>query len=188
MHAWMLDRPRVVGIALAITLLTLSVATACVRAPDDGAGEPAPSSAGTGGSATGSDAPGPGVVTIADAWVRAGTAGRPTAAYMVIRNVGTVADRLVGVHTDAAPEAQVHESRMEGAEMKMVHLEAGLEIPPGGKVLLKPQGYHIMLLEAARDLKEGDTVSLTLSFERAGDVTVSAPVLPVASMGLTPTG
>jgi len=53
---------------------------------------------------------------------------------------------------------------------------ARLDIPAGGKVELKPGGYHIMLIELTRELKVGDKVEITLTFEKAGDVKVTAEV------------
>ena len=53
---------------------------------------------------------------------------------------------------------------------------ARLEIPAGGTVQLAPGGYHIMLIGLTKDLKVGDTVQVTLKFEKAGDVTVTAQV------------
>jgi hypothetical protein len=41
---------------------------------------------------------------------------------------------------------------------------------------MKPGGYHIMLLGLTRDLKPGDTVNVTLTFDKAGRMTVDAPV------------
>lgn len=51
-----------------------------------------------------------------------------------------------------------------------------LEILAGGTVQLAPGGYHIMLIGLTKDLNVGDTVQVTLKFEKAGDVTVSAQV------------
>jgi hypothetical protein len=53
---------------------------------------------------------------------------------------------------------------------------ARLEIPAGGTVQLAPGGYHIMLIGLTKDLNVGDTVQVTLKFEKAGDVTVTAQV------------
>jgi hypothetical protein len=41
---------------------------------------------------------------------------------------------------------------------------------------MKPGGHHIMLLGLKRDLKPGDTVTVTVTFEKAGMMTVEAPV------------
>ena len=44
---------------------------------------------------------------------------------------------------------------------------------------MKPGGAHIMLMGLTGPLKEGDTISVTLDFEKAGDVTVEAKVAPI---------
>jgi len=42
--------------------------------------------------------------------------------------------------------------------------------------MMKPGGYHLMLLGLKHDLKPGDTVALTLMFEKAGQMSLQAPV------------
>lgn len=55
---------------------------------------------------------------------------------------------------------------------------AGVDIPAGQILELKHGSYHIMLMDLKRDLKEGETVIITLKFEKAGDVPVSMMVMP----------
>ena len=64
---------------------------------------------------------------------------------------------------------------MGGGAMTMQEVSS-IEIPAGGSVQLKPGGYHIMLMELAAPLKKGETVAITLTFEKAGTQTVQAPV------------
>jgi len=58
--------------------------------------------------------------------------------------------------------------------MKMRPL-AGLDVPAGQPVTLKPSGDHIMLMGLNGPLREGQSFPLTLTFEKAGtrDVTVA---------------
>ena len=53
---------------------------------------------------------------------------------------------------------------------------AAIEVPAGGEVALEPGGYHVMLLDLAAPLADGETVELTLEFEQAGTVTATAEV------------
>ena len=53
---------------------------------------------------------------------------------------------------------------------------AGLELPVGGQVEMKPGGYHVMLVNLTRDLKPGSSVKVTLTLENAGKLTVEAHV------------
>src|SRR5690606_18204209 len=71
---------------------------------------------------------------------------------------------------------EIHEMSMQNDVMKMRQLEGGLEIPAGGKVELKSGGYHLMFIQPEKPYKEGETVSVTLEFEKAGKVTIDFPV------------
>jgi len=50
-------------------------------------------------------------------------------------------------------------------------------------VLLAPGGYHGMLMGLTTALKEGDSFPVTLSFEKAGEVTVNVDVLSLRAEG-----
>ena len=52
----------------------------------------------------------------------------------------------------------------------------GIELPAGESVELKPGGYHVMLLDLAEPLKAGDTIEVTLTFEKADPMTIKVPV------------
>ena len=51
-----------------------------------------------------------------------------------------------------------------------------VDVPAGGTVMLEPGGYHVMLMQLAEPLVTGATFEVTLSFENAGDMTVSVEV------------
>ncbi len=102
-----------------------------------------------------------------------------SAGYMTIRNTGTEPDRLVGGSADFAGMVQIHEMTMDGDVMKMREIEGGLEIPPGGEVVLEPGGYHVMFMKLVEQLKEGKTRKATLEFQKAGSIEVELPVQEV---------
>lgn len=62
-----------------------------------------------------------------------------------------------------------------GDSMTMRPVEA-VELPAGKAVALEPGGYHIMLLDLVKPLEVGETFEVTLSFQIAGDRTVTAEV------------
>lgn len=97
------------------------------------------------------------------------------AIYVTISNTGKEADALLSVSTDAAQSAELHEVKHEGGMMKMRPVEK-IGLPAGGKIDMKPGGYHVMLLGLTRDLKPGDKVAVTLKFEHGGDLHVDAAV------------
>lgn len=116
-------------------------------------------------------------IAVEDAWVRpAPMTGGNGAGYMVITNHTGEPDALLGASAAFAEMVEVHESvAMEGDMMGMQPV-ARLDVAPGESVRLEPGGYHIMLMGFTEELREGDTVELTLQFETAGEVTVQAPV------------
>jgi copper(I)-binding protein len=60
--------------------------------------------------------------------------------------------------------------------MRMMEVEEGFAIPAGGSHALARGGDHVMFLGLTRSLEHGDTVTVTLTFEQAGDVEVEIPV------------
>lgn len=127
-------------------------------------------------------------ITVSEPWARASSAmAAAGAAYMKIENSGSAADALIGASSPAAKTVEVHETvAMEGESpaasdgtgggMMGMRPIARLEIPAGGTVELKPGSYHIMLIDLNQELKPGDKIEITLTFEKAGDVKVTAEV------------
>lgn len=64
---------------------------------------------------------------------------------------------------------------MGGGMMTMQQVQR-IEVPADGTVALEPGGYHVMLLDVQKELVPGDTIEVTLTFERAGEVTATADV------------
>jgi len=118
-----------------------------------------------------------GALRIMQPWARAGAGhGNTGAAFMTIANTGGDDDKLVSASTSVASKAEVHETKMEDGVMKMRMLMGGLAIPAGGKVDLKPMGLHVMMMGVTEKLVEGETLVLTLTFEKAGSVDVTIPI------------
>jgi copper(I)-binding protein len=101
--------------------------------------------------------------------------GERGAAYMIIRNGGDADDALIGASSDVATATEVHESKMDGDTVTMRQVDR-IGVTAQGSVELKPGGYHVMFIGLTRELKSGDVVSVTLHFEKAGDVAVQATV------------
>ena len=103
-------------------------------------------------------------VRITEPWVR-GTVPQQKASGLFMQ-IDAVQDvRLLGGSSPVAGVVEVHEMAMEGDIMKMRALKNGLEIARGRTLSLKPGGYHVMLLDLKQQLKAGDSVSVTLTFE-----------------------
>jgi copper(I)-binding protein len=120
-------------------------------------------------------------VTVGDPWIRATVPAQKTSgAFMQLSSKQDA--RLVGVRTPVAGNAEIHQMEMQGQSMKM-HAVDGIALPAGKPVNLASGGYHIMLFDLKRQLKEGETVPLTLVVEDArhkrADVNVNVPVKPL---------
>ncbi|MGR3495914.1 copper chaperone PCu(A)C [Citreimonas sp.] len=117
-------------------------------------------------------------IVVTDAYARSAMPGAPTgAAFMVIENTGDTDDRLIDVRSDAAQRVELHTHRAEGdGIMRMVHVEEGFVIPAGEQHALERGGDHVMMMGLTRDLVQGETVTLTLVFENAGETVVDVPV------------
>ncbi len=123
-----------------------------------------------------------GDLVITQTWARATPGGAKIGgAYMTIENKGSASDRLLGGAADIAGKVEVHEMATVDGIMKMRPIERGLTIEPGKTVKLAPGGYHLMLFDLKKPLKQGDKVPVTLQFERAGKVDISLDVQGVGA-------
>ena len=86
--------------------------------------------------------------------------------------------RLVEAESPVA-RVEIHEMSMQGDIMRMKQID-GLDLPAGQTVELKPGSYHLMFTGLKSQLKEGDTVPLTLVFKdkhgKAESVELKVPV------------
>jgi copper(I)-binding protein len=101
--------------------------------------------------------------------------GSNSAAYMMLVNESDTPDALIRASTAAAETVELHTVVMEDGVM-MMRPVTQIDVPASGETELRPGGFHVMLLGITDDLEEGETVDLTLTFENAGDVSISAPV------------
>ena len=117
-------------------------------------------------------------------WTRATPAGADVAGgYLDIINNGQMADRLVSVDVVGVHMAMIHEMATTDGVMTMRPLAAGLDIPAGATVSLKPGSYHVMMMGLAKPFAVGDMVQATLHFEKAGSIAVE---FKVDAMGANP--
>jgi copper(I)-binding protein len=115
---------------------------------------------------------------------RATPPGAKTAAvYLTVGNAGNETDRLVRASTPVAGGVVLHQMAVDGGVMKMRAIPS-LEIRPGARVELKPDGYHLMLVDLKQSLKVGETFPLMLTFERAGTIRT---LVTVEEMGVAHT-
>lgn len=118
-----------------------------------------------------------GELSLTHPWTRATPKGSMMGGgFLTIVNGGASADRLVGGNLELAGRTEVHEMKMEGDVMKMRKLDAGLDIPAGATIELKPGSYHMMFFDLKQPLEAGTMVKGSLVFEKAGTVDVEFAV------------
>jgi len=102
--------------------------------------------------------------TASTPWIRA-TVPQQTAsgAFLQLRSADDA--RLVAAASPLAGAVQLHKMTMHGQRMTMREVDA-IDLPAGVTVNLAAGGYHLMLSNLKRQLKEGDVVPLTLVIER----------------------
>jgi len=105
--------------------------------------------------------------------VRAAPAGADAAAYVAIANPGAE-DRLLGVSCDCAERVEIHRMTPgpdgDGTTMQSA---PALAVPTGGIEIRPGSRLHLMLMGLRAPLVAGQSVTMTLRFERAGAVSAN---------------
>ncbi|ESY02662.1 copper chaperone PCu(A)C [Mesorhizobium sp. LNJC405B00] len=123
-----------------------------------------------------------GDIEIKHPWSRATPAGAKVAGgYFTIVNKGSAPDRLLSIASDISGKAELHEMGVKDGVMTMRPVSGGLDIPAGGKITLGPGAYHVMFMDLKQPPKEGQMFAATLTFEKAGAVTVEFAVQAIGS-------
>lgn len=118
-----------------------------------------------------------GDLVISGAWIRQSPMSAKVAGgFLTITNNGKTDDRLVKASAELSPMVQLHDMKMLGEVMKMEELAEGIPVPAGATVELKPKSLHVMFMDVKAQAKAGDTVKVTLTFEKAGQVEVGFEV------------
>ncbi len=117
-------------------------------------------------------------IQVHDAYARAASAMAVTgAAFMAVINPTQTDDRILAARSDVAERVELH-THVQTAEgvMQMIKLQDGIPLPADSTVYLERGGLHVMFLGLTRPLNHGDTIELTLEFERADPLVLSVPV------------
>jgi hypothetical protein len=130
-----------------------------------------------------------GRLAVQDAWSRPTAAGNNAAVYMVVNNGGSSDDVLLGARADFARAVEMHETMAVDDGMDMGDDEGGMDmgamqmmpldsllIPAGEEITFAPGAYHVMLVDIQEKMVEGESFTITLNFEQAGDVEVEVLV------------
>ena len=119
-----------------------------------------------------------GDLEISGAFAKAMLPGQPVGGgFFTVKNDGKADDRLLSVSSPVAGEVQIHEMVTKDNVMRMRQLKDGIAIAAGETVKLEPGNLHLMFQKVKTPFKQGDTVPVTLTFEKAGKIDLVLQVL-----------
>ena len=107
---------------------------------------------------------------VAEAWVPAtDKVGADVPLLMTVHNEADGGDALLRVRCPVANFSERHTvDRGEGAPaMRTI---PSIPIAAGGTMVLKPDGYHIMLLQIRQPLVAGEKFACSINFQKAGTI------------------
>lgn len=115
-------------------------------------------------------------ISVVDPYVRMAPPGaKATGAFMIIKNAGDKDAQLVNANTQSANITELHNHINDNGVMRMRQVKE-IAVPAKGEAVLKPGGYHVMLIDMKAPLKEGDHVVIKLGFADGSSKEVHAPV------------
>ena len=118
-----------------------------------------------------------GDISIADGYMRTnGALAKNGAAFFTILNAGDSDDRLIAARADFASMVELHGHIKDGDVMLMRPKENGIPVGANGHAMLVRGGDHVMFMGLQEPVAEGSTITVTLIFEKAGEITVDLPV------------
>lgn len=88
-------------------------------------------------------------------------------------------DAITGAMSDCCKALEIHRSEKINGVMSMRKISK-VALPKGETVEIQPGvsgGEHLMLIGLSKPLKDGDTVNITLNFEKGISKTVAFPVV-----------
>ena len=125
-----------------------------------------------------------GALELGEPYTKAMLPGQPVGGgYFTIRNTGGEADTLISASSPIAGTVELHAMEMNGSVMRMRKLDKGIVIQAGRTVELKQSGLHLMFNDVTKPFRQGDSVPVTLTFEKAGTIDIILPVQAAGSAG-----
>lgn len=99
------------------------------------------------------------------------------AGYLRIVNSGDEDDRLISISAEFSQKQEIHTMKVIDGVMRMRPVENGVVIPAKGEAVLKRGGDHLMFIKLAEPMEAGQLRDVTLTFEKAGDISIGMIVV-----------
>ena len=119
-----------------------------------------------------------GKLTITGSYVPQPASTDVAAAYLTIANTGSTSDTLVKVVSSVTSNVMAMTETSSGTTGSMTDL-GRVTVPAHGTASFTPGHAHLMLQKPQRQLKQGERITLTLTFAKAGTVTLDVPVASI---------
>ena len=97
------------------------------------------------------------------------------AAYMTLSNPGNAEVVITSASSPDFDKVEIHSMEMKNGMMHMVE-QKELRIGSKDELTLEPGELHMMLINKQRNLKDGDTIKITITFDNGQTQTFSLPV------------
>ena len=107
--------------------------------------------------------------------------GRPGALYFTLRT-NNDPTRLNAITSPRIKRIELHETVTANGVSRMVPLRDAT-FDPESPLTFEPGGRHAMLLEIDPELRAGETVPITFTFDPAAPVTIEVPVREMGVLG-----
>ena len=118
-------------------------------------------------------------IVIEDAYVRhLPPTQTVTGAFMVFKNITNSDRAVISAQSNVADKVELHTHIHENGVMRMRQVEK-IDVPAGGEVILKPGGYHVMLIGLKQPLDLGQVVEIQFNFDDGSSEKIQAEVKSV---------
>lgn len=124
---------------------------------------------------------GPPRLTVVASGATPARVGDVASVYLVIDDDGG-SDRLLSATSPTAATVTLHQTKSTSDRGDLMVDLSTLAVPARGQLALVPGGDHLMLHHVYEALDPGDVVTVTVSFQRSGDLTVEVPVRPLTEL------
>jgi copper(I)-binding protein len=115
-------------------------------------------------------------------WARSAARGGNGVVYLILHNHMDVDDEFTGASSDVAEAVEIHETIMSDDGVMQMVPQAFIPLAADAELIFEPGGLHIMLVNLNRDLKSGETFTLTLHFRDHADLRLDVHVEDAAGM------
>ncbi len=116
------------------------------------------------------------MLRVTDAWIRAAPPGAVVlAGYMTVENPGPKDIKITAAESPQFGMIELHRTAIEDDVARM-RKQPHFLVPAGEKLVLAPNGRHLMMMMPNIPLQSGDNVTVVLTLDNGASLEVNAPL------------